>query len=77
LAQGVPMVAIPIAFDQPGISARIAHLGVGEFVDNPKGAYEPQNALIISRKYSAFCSVESDISSAHEVVRGLPKTGFN
>jgi MGT family glycosyltransferase len=33
LAQGVPMVAIPIAFDQPGISARIAHHGVGEFVD--------------------------------------------
>lgn len=27
------MVAIPIAYDQPGISARIAHHGVGEFVD--------------------------------------------
>jgi len=33
LAQAVPMVAIPIAYDQPGISARIAHHGVGEFVD--------------------------------------------
>jgi zeaxanthin glucosyltransferase len=33
LAQGVPMVAIPIAFDQPGTSARIAHHGVGEIVD--------------------------------------------
>jgi zeaxanthin glucosyltransferase len=33
LAQGVPMIAIPIAFDQPGISARIAHHGVGEFAD--------------------------------------------
>jgi zeaxanthin glucosyltransferase len=33
LAQGVPMVAIPIAFDQPGISARIAHHGVGEFAN--------------------------------------------
>jgi MGT family glycosyltransferase len=33
LAQGVPMVAIPIAYDQPGISARIAYHGVGEFVD--------------------------------------------
>src|SRR5215469_2520160 len=33
LAQGVPMVAIPIAYDQPGISARIAHHGVGEFVE--------------------------------------------
>jgi UDP:flavonoid glycosyltransferase YjiC (YdhE family) len=28
----VPMVAIPIAFDQPGISARIAHHSAGEFV---------------------------------------------
>jgi UDP:flavonoid glycosyltransferase YjiC (YdhE family) len=33
LTQGVPMVAIPIAYDQPGIAARIAHHGVGEFVE--------------------------------------------
>ena len=32
LVHGVPMVAIPIAYDQPGISARAYH-GVGEFVD--------------------------------------------
>jgi zeaxanthin glucosyltransferase len=30
LAAGVPMLAIPIAFDQPGIAARIVHHGVGE-----------------------------------------------
>ncbi len=29
---GVPMVAIPIANDQPGVAARIAHVGVGERV---------------------------------------------
>jgi zeaxanthin glucosyltransferase len=33
LAQGVPMVAIPIGYDQPGIAARIAYHGVGEFVE--------------------------------------------
>ena len=33
LTQGVPMVAIPIGYDQPGVAARIAHHGVGEFVD--------------------------------------------
>jgi len=33
LTQGVPMVAIPIAYDQPGIAARIAHHGVGEFIN--------------------------------------------
>jgi MGT family glycosyltransferase len=29
LTQGVPMVAIPIGYDQPGVAARIAHYGVG------------------------------------------------
>lgn len=33
LAEGVPMVAIPIAYDQPGVAARIAYHGVGEFMD--------------------------------------------
>jgi len=29
LAQGVPQVAIPVTFDQPGIAARIAHHKTG------------------------------------------------
>jgi MGT family glycosyltransferase len=29
LGQGVPMVAIPVANDQPGVAARIAHAGAG------------------------------------------------
>jgi zeaxanthin glucosyltransferase len=33
LAQGVPMMAIPIGYDQPGVAARIAHHGVGEFME--------------------------------------------
>jgi zeaxanthin glucosyltransferase len=33
LAHGVPMVAIPIGFDQPGTAARIAHHGTGEFIE--------------------------------------------
>jgi MGT family glycosyltransferase len=33
LAHGVPMVAIPIAYDQPGAAARIAHHGTGEFIE--------------------------------------------
>lgn len=32
LAEGVPMVAVPIGYDQPGVAARIAYHGVGEFV---------------------------------------------
>jgi zeaxanthin glucosyltransferase len=34
LAQWVPIVAIQIGFDQPGVAARIAYHGVGEFVEN-------------------------------------------
>jgi MGT family glycosyltransferase len=33
LGQGIPMVAIPIAYDQPGVAARIAYHGVGEFIE--------------------------------------------
>ncbi len=32
LAQGLPMVALPIANEQPGIAARIRHAGVGEWL---------------------------------------------
>ena len=33
LAHGVPMVAIPIGYDQPGTAARIAYHGTGEFIE--------------------------------------------
>jgi len=33
LAQGVPMIAVPIAYDQFGVAMRIAHHGVGEFLE--------------------------------------------
>jgi MGT family glycosyltransferase len=33
LAEGVPMVAIPIGYEQPGVACRIAFHGVGEFVE--------------------------------------------
>jgi len=33
LAAGVPMVTIPIGYEQPGVAARIAYHGAGEFVE--------------------------------------------
>jgi MGT family glycosyltransferase len=33
LALGVPMVAIPISYDQPGVATRIAYHGVGAFLE--------------------------------------------
>jgi zeaxanthin glucosyltransferase len=41
LAQGVPMVAIPITNDQPGVASRLEWLGVGEVV--------PPSRLTVSR----------------------------
>jgi zeaxanthin glucosyltransferase len=33
LTEGVPMVAIPIGYDQPGVASRIGYHGVGEFLE--------------------------------------------
>jgi MGT family glycosyltransferase len=46
LSQGVPMVAIPIGFDQPGIAARIAYHGVGEFIEVEELTQERLSKLI-------------------------------
>jgi zeaxanthin glucosyltransferase len=46
LAQGVPMIAIPIGFDQPGIAARIAYHRVGELVEVENLTVEHLSELI-------------------------------
>ena len=46
LACGIPMVAIPIGYDQPGVAARIAYHGVGEFLDIEKLSVEQLRQLI-------------------------------
>ena len=40
------MVAIPIGYDQPGVAARIAHHGVGEFLEIEDMAVERLRHLI-------------------------------
>lgn len=46
LAHGVPMVAIPIGYDQPGTAARIAHHGTGEFIELDELTTERLRGLI-------------------------------
>jgi zeaxanthin glucosyltransferase len=46
LAHGVPMVAIPIGFDQPGVAARIAHHQVGEFIEVDDLSVDRLHALV-------------------------------
>jgi UDP:flavonoid glycosyltransferase YjiC (YdhE family) len=46
LAQGVPMVAIPITSDQPGVAARIAYTRTGKFVPVQAVTTERLSSLI-------------------------------
>ena len=46
LAKGVPMVAIPIGYDQPGTAARIAYHGAGEFIELEELTVDRLSALV-------------------------------
>jgi MGT family glycosyltransferase len=46
LAYGVPMVAIPLGYDQPGVAARIVHHGTGEFIETDELTTDRLKGLI-------------------------------
>ncbi|AFY39817.1 glycosyltransferase, MGT family [[Leptolyngbya] sp. PCC 7376] len=46
LTYGVPLVAIPVTNDQPGIAARIAWSGVGQFIDVKKLSSQKLQTII-------------------------------
>ena len=46
LAQGVPLLAIPIGFDQPGVASRIAYHHTGEFIEVEDLTVQSLSALI-------------------------------
>src|SRR6476620_11253771 len=46
LAHGVPMIAIPIGYGQPGVAVRIAHQGTGEFIELDELTMEGLKGLI-------------------------------
>jgi zeaxanthin glucosyltransferase len=58
LAHGVPMVAIPIAYDQPGVAARIAYHGVGERL--------PLDDMTVARLTSLIERVRTNQSYSHK-----------
>ena len=64
LAQGVPMVAIPIGYDQPGVAARIAYHGVGEVLQ--------LQDLTVARLSELIQRVRSN-QSYHDKARHLQK----
>ncbi|NEQ35486.1 MAG: glycosyltransferase [Okeania sp. SIO3I5] len=61
LNNGVPMVAIPIAFDQPGVAARIAWSGVGEII--------PLKRLTVPRLRRAISKVLTQPSYKQNALR--------
>lgn len=54
LSNGVPMVAIPIANDRPGVSSRIAWTGTGEVV--------PLKKITVEKLHTAIAKVLTDDS---------------
>src|SRR6476469_542605 len=70
LSNGVPMVAIPVANDQPGVAARIAYTGVGELVSLKE--------LSVSKVRSAIVKVltqESDKQRAIALQEAIGRSG--
>ncbi|MEG4030113.1 MULTISPECIES: glycosyltransferase [unclassified Microcoleus] len=70
LTNGVPMVAIPVANDQPGVAARISWTGVGEVV--------PLKELSVSKMRSAIVKVltqESYKQRAIEMQGAIARSG--
>jgi zeaxanthin glucosyltransferase len=61
LTYGVPMVAIPITNDQPGVAARIAWIGAGEIV--------PLNKLTAARLETALKLVLTNESYRHNAIK--------
>ncbi|MDH6084182.1 glycosyltransferase [Umezakia ovalisporum] len=61
LSNGVPMVAIPIANDQPGVAARIAWAGCGELV--------PLNRVNVTRLRTAIQKVLTEDSYQKNALR--------
>lgn len=59
--QGVPMVAIPVTNDQPGVAARIAWTGAGQMV--------PLRRLTVARLRNAIKQVLSQDSYKQQVLR--------
>ncbi|NES90818.1 glycosyltransferase [Okeania sp. SIO2B9] len=61
LNNGVPMIAIPIAFDQPGVAARIAWSGAGEAI--------PLKRLTVARLRKAISKVLTQPSYKQNALR--------
>jgi MGT family glycosyltransferase len=67
LAEGVPMVAIPVGFDQPGVAARIKYHQVGESID--VGEMTSENLTPTIRKVLENPLYRDNASRFQEIIR--------
>jgi MGT family glycosyltransferase len=75
LSAGVPMVAIPIGDDQPGIAARVAWLGAGEFISLKR--FNPNRLKTVIQKVLTNDSYRQNarrIQTAISKVNGVKRT---
>jgi MGT family glycosyltransferase len=87
LSQGVPMVAIPITNDQPGVSARLVWKGVGESIVlkrlNSQGLKSKIEKVLTDPKYKTCAMVQRDTitrtsgaRSAADIVEAVTRSGL-
>jgi MGT family glycosyltransferase len=69
LSHGVPMVAIPITNDQPGVAARIAHIGAGEVV--PLSELSPQKIRTAVEQVLAEPRYRTSAQAARDAIASL------
>ena len=66
------MVAIPIGYDQPGVASRIAHHGVGEFVEVEDLTVQRLSELIQRvRRDQSYCDKARYFQKVIARTRGL------
>jgi MGT family glycosyltransferase len=70
LSYGVPMVAIPVANDQPGVAARIAYTGVGEVVSLKELSVDKVRSAIVK-----VLTQESYRKRAIEMQKAIARSG--
>jgi MGT family glycosyltransferase len=86
LAQGVPMVALPVATDQLGVSARVKYLNVGKFIPIRKVKAHNLRAAVDrvrsepayrdnARKYQRIIAELDGLGSAADIIERAFRTG--
>lgn len=74
LSTGVPMVAIPVTNDQPGIAARIAWIGAGEAIPNKNVTLQELRAAVVRvRSDQSYRAVAEQIRDAIKTGGGAPR----